>query len=287
MKVNLFIIDPQIDFCDSGTIIRDGQGNPVRTADGNEVKTPAGALCVAGADADCERLSKMILRLINKIDDINVTLDSHRTVDVAHPIFWVNSKGEHPTPFTIISEDDVVNGVWMATNPAWRKKATDYVKSLYSNKRYPLCIWPPHCRIGSRGHGIMPNVSDALLKWEEQRFACVNFVTKGSNVFTEHYSAVKADVPDPADPSTQLNTELLDILSQADLIPIAGQALSHCVANTITDVADNFGEDNIKKFVLLEDCCSNVGGFEQLGKDFVDRMVKRGMRVAKSTTFLA
>ena len=287
MKVHLFIIDPQIDFCDPGTLIKDKKGRTVLDSDGNEMKTPQGALCVAGADKDMERLATMINRLTNKISDIHVTLDSHRTVDVAHPIFWINSKGEHPGPFTVISESDVANGVWMTTNPQWRKRGLEYVKSLAANKRYALCIWPPHCRIGTRGHGIMPCVSDALLRWEEERFGVVNFVTKGSNIFTEHYSAVKADVPDPADSTTQLNAELVDTLAQADIIPVAGEALSHCVASTIGDVADNFGEDNIKKFVLLEDCCSNVGGFENLGKDFVARMTKRGMKIAKSTTFMA
>jgi len=77
------------------------------------------------------------------------------------------------------------------------------------------------------------------------------------------------------------------MLKEVDLIGISGEALSHCVANTITDIANNFGEDNIKKFVLIEDTCSNVGGFEKMGVDFVKNMTARGMQIMKSTDFMA
>ena len=263
MNTHMLIIDPQVDFC-----------------------SPDGALFVPGADQDVVRLASFIDRASSKINDIHVTLDSHRSVDIAHPIFWVDSTGKHPDPFTIISVDDVTNGVWTTTNPSLRQIGLDYVKALETNGRYPLCVWPAHCRIGSQGHSIAPVVCDALLRWEEKRFKVIDFVTKGSNVLTEHYSAVKADVPDPSDPTTMLNTDLLEILQTADVILISGQALSHCVANTITDIADNFGEDNIKKFVLLQDTCSNVPGFENLGEAFVRDMSARGMKVSTSVDYL-
>jgi nicotinamidase-related amidase len=76
-----------------------------------------------------------------------------------------------------------------------------------------------------------------------------------------------------------LNTDLIKVLVEADEILITGEALSHCVANTISDIANEFGDDNVKKFTLLEDTASNVPGFEKLGRDFVTTMVKKGMRV--------
>jgi nicotinamidase-related amidase len=115
----------------------------------------------------------------------------------------------------------------------------------------------------------------------------VDYVTKGSNFWTEHYSAVQADVPDPQDPGTLLNTDLIQTLENADLIALSGQALSHCVANTIRDIANNFGEDNIKKMILLIDTTSNVPGFEKMGQDFLVEMKGRGMQVEKSTDFLS
>ena len=263
MKVHLVTIDPQNDFCD-----------------------PNGALYVAGANEDMNRLANLIDRIGHKLNDIHVTMDSHRTIDIAHPVFWKDSHGNHPNPFTLISKDDVESGKWTPTNPGYYNIALNYVTKLEENNRYVLCIWPEHCIIGSWGHAIFPVVSDALRNWERDNFGVVDYVTKGSNVFTEHYSAVQADVPDPSDPTTTLNTRLLDILSNADIVAITGEALSHCVANTVNDIMENFGEENIKKLVLLTDTCSNVTGFDSLGEDFVREAVARGMQTSTSTEFL-
>jgi nicotinamidase-related amidase len=277
-KIDLLIIDPQLDFC-----------------------SPTGALSVVGADADCDRLAAMIARVSDRLNDIHVTLDTHHWFDIAHPSFWISGKDNksHPAPFTLITEDDVKNGVWKTTVPAYQNRRTmkahgmdrdgaeEYVHQLTVNNRYVLCIWPPHCLIGSDGAKVMPVVWNALNKWEQDHdTAFVDYVTKGSNYWTEHYSAIMADVPDPEDPSTQLNTKLIETLQEVDLIGISGEALSHCVASTITDIANNFGEENIKKFVLIEDTSSNVTGFEQLGIDFVKNMKARGMQTAKADDFL-
>ena len=262
MKIELLIIDPQVDFCD-----------------------PKGALYVPGADKDMERLAKMISRLKDKIDDIHVTLDSHHLVDIAHPIFWLNSNGQHPNPFTIITADDVKNGVYRTTNPQFQKRASEYVQTLEKNQRYPLCVWPPHCLIGSNGASVSPSLFEALIEWEKD-FAMVDYVTKGSNFWTEHYSAVQADVPDPQDPDTQLNMRLIETLQKADVILLAGEARSHCLANTVRDIADNFGEENIQKMVLLEDATSDVPGFEKFGEQFIKDMSKRGMKVSSTENYL-
>ena len=205
-------------------------------------------------------------------------------IHIAHPGFWVNSKGLNPNPFTLITEDDVKNGVWRAFNPAWQGRAVNYVETLKKNGRYVLCIWPPHCLIGTWGHSIVPSVARALYEWESD-FNRVEFVAKGSNLFTEHYSGVQADVIDDQDPSTALNTRLIDALNEADEILITGEALSHCVANTIRDIAAQFGADQVKKFTLLQDTCSNVGGFEKMGQDFVKEMVAKGMRITDTTAW--
>jgi nicotinamidase/pyrazinamidase len=248
------------------------------TIDGqNDFCNPKGALFVPGADQDMARLSAFINANQKRITKIHATLDSHQIVHVAHPIFWVNSQGQNPGPFSSISKQDIDNGVWRAANPQLQQRAVDYVTKLTTNNRYPLTIWPPHCIIGSWGHSLVPTLSDALIAWE-QGFRHVNYVAKGSNPFTEHYSAVQADVPDDQDPSTKLNTLLIDTLSTADEILITGEALSHCVANTITDIANNFGDDNIKKFTLLSDTSSNVPKCDKLGNDFVVSLTKRGMK---------
>jgi nicotinamidase-related amidase len=261
-KIHLLMIDPQNDFC-----IASGPGGE------------KGQLVVGGADADMARLAAFITKNRKRIEEIHCTLDSHQSVHIAHPIFWVNSKGEHPPIFSTITADDVKNGTWKAFYPPFQKRAQNYVDTLAKNGRYQLMIWPPHCLIGSWGHSIVPAVQAALVDWEIERFNKVNFVAKGSNLFTEHYSGVQADVPDDNDPSTKLNTNLIDALTDADEIVITGEALSHCVANTVRDVAVQFGVDNVKKFTLLQDTSSNVYQCEKLGRDFVLEMAGKGMKL--------
>lgn len=272
LKTQLLIIDPQVDFCDPNT----------------------GTLCVPGAKADCDRLGKMITRTLDMIDDIRVTLDSHQPVHIAHPLCWVDAKGNHPAPFTPIALEDVEgkNPKWRAYNPSWQDLQVNYVRALKAGNRYSLFIWPPHCLIGTVGATVMPAIGEAIRLWQDggnnigPAFAMVDYVTKGSNPFTEHYSVVKADVPDPNDPvGTGLNLNFIQRLQEADRIFVGGQALSHCVANSVRDIATEFGEEHIKKIVLLEDATSSVPGCEAMGEDFLKEMVGRGMQVAKTTDF--
>jgi nicotinamidase-related amidase len=263
-KIHLIVIDPQHDFCD-----------------------PKGALYVKGADKDMERLAGMVKKLKRKLDDIHVTLDSHHLVHIAHPIFWKDAAGNNPKPFTIITAQDVRSGVWTTTKPGLFKKAKDYVEALEKNARYPLCIWPPHCLIGSQGQAVYPVLYEALQDWCRD-FAAVDFVTKGSNILTEHYSAIVADVPDANDPSTQMNVSFLNTINEADLVLLAGEARSHCLANTGRDACDYFSDNSlVKKLVLLTDATSDVTGFENLGEQFVKDMTARGMQTTTCKDFLA
>lgn len=265
MKIHALLIDCQNDFTD-----------------------PHGSLYVKGADQDMDRLALMIRRLGNKLDGIHATLDSHALMHIGNPLFWQNSSGKHPTPFTTITEDDVVNAVWTPTRPGLAKHALEYVKALASSGRYTLTIWPPHCLIGDEGHCINRKVFEAFNEWETARYRTINMVTKGSNPLTEHYSIFKAEYQMPDDPTTQLNTNLVQTFMDADEVVIAGEASTHCVANSVLDLASAFNDDSyIKKLVYLKDASSPVPGFEKYADDFVSEMIKRGMRISSTTEYLA
>lgn len=244
-------------------------------------------LPVPGGMEDMKRLANLINRLSRKITDITATLDSHHVVQIFHQAYWVDGKGAHPDPFTSIKEEDVLNGTWLPTNPSWRQKSLDYVRHLAANNSTPLMIWKNHCLIGSWGHSLVPCVSDALIKWETDNFGLVNYEVKGDDIWTEHYGALASECPRPDNPATMLNTRLIDILQEADELLIGGEALNFCVRSTVNQVALEFGDENIKKFVLLTDCTSNVPGLEKLGTDFVRDMTARGMQVTTSVDYLA
>ena len=271
MRVELLIIDPQNDFMDQ----------------------PDAALPVPGATEDMQRLAAMIDRVGSKLEDIHVTLDSHRVIDVGHPGMWRNEDGEYPPPFTVISADDIARGVWVPRNPAFRSRLLSYARELEARGNYPLMVWPEHCLIGTPGHNVQPDLMAALIRWERKEFANVDYVTKGTNTFTEHYGALQAEVPDPEDPATQLNSRFLDMLAEADIIAVAGEALSHCVMSTVNQIADNIGEEHIKKFYILHDASSPVpavpGGpdFPAIAQAWLKDMEARGMRLSTTESFLA
>ena len=167
--------------------------------------------------------------------------------------------------------------------------------SLNRAAAIPLMIWPIHCLIGSVGATIVEELQDAL-KLFCMAGATVDYVTKGSNIYTEHYSAVQAEVPDPEDPKTLLNMGLVQTLMEADEIAFAGEAGSHCLANSLTDIANGFKDDSyVKKIVLLEGCYSPVpiplpDGTDlgvKMQTDFIKSMKARGMRVVPVADYLS
>lgn len=286
-KIHLVIIDPQNDFLgnDDGTpySINLQYGRPLTAT-----------LSVPGAVSDMNRVATFIDRVGHKLDDIHVTLDSHRLIDIAHPAFWMDQTGKQPNPFTIISASDIGTGIWTTRNPAFRSRAYSYAKALESTPDgYKICVWPPHCLIGTWGHNVYQGLNEALQRWSDKEFAMVDYVTKGSNPWTEHYGALMAEVPDPNDPSTGLNTEFLKMLAEADVVAVAGEASSHCVLKTVTQIADNIGDEHVKKFHLLQDCMSsvpaipNVVDFPAIAQAWLKDMKRRGMTVTTSIDFLS
>lgn len=284
---NLFIIDPQHDFCYPGAApIFDAKW---RITNSN---VASGALYVTGADRDMDRLAKMIAANPKRIKRIIVTLDSHNPIHIAHPVFIVDSNGNHPAPYTLITNADVKSGKWRGNNPEFTKILLDYTEKLESTGKLVLCVWPPHCLIGTVGHTVYAPLAAELQDWVNFKGKNVDYFTKGSNPYTEHYGAAKAEVERDDDISTKLNSHLVQLLLNTgdEDILIAGEALSHCVATTIRQVANEFAKhspDLIKKFVLLTDACSNVVGFESFGNDFISEMTVKGLRTSTTDTYFA
>lgn len=257
MNIQLLVIDAQNDFCD-----------------------PSGALYVPGAKEDVDRLTTFVREHKDKLTGIYATLDTHKMLHIAHPVWWVDADGNHPDVFTAITEEDATgaDAKWRAADSNLQEYTEMYVKQLAKNGRYDLVIWPPHCIEGTEGNKICADLKNALLEWEQDNRK-VNYVLKGTNMHTEHYSAIKADVVHADDPNTDLNQELIDELQRGDMVLIAGEALSHCVANTVRDIAANIPAEDIKKYVLLLDTTSPVTGFETLADEFVAEMKEKGMQV--------
>jgi len=271
---HLLVIDPQNDFCDLPP-----DHLPVDPITGDR---PAPALAVAGAHRDMQRLADLIRAAAPGITELTVTLDSHHRLDIAHPTFWRTGEGSAVAPFTPITAAQVREGRYLPRDAASLPRALAYLDELERRGRYTLMVWPVHCEIGTWGHKVHADLRAACDEWERRRHAVVDVVSKGSNPWTEHYSAVRAEVPDDADPDTQLNKRLIDTLDRADLIVIAGEASSHCVRATTEDVAANL-TGRLDRIVLLTDCMSPVAGFEAEHAAFMADMRDRGVRLATAS----
>lgn len=272
MTTTLLIIDPQNDFCDlpAGWC-------PADPVAGGAI-TPA--LPVAGAHADLLRLAALIDRCAGRLDEIVITLDSHHRYDIAHPTFWQTDSGGAVAPFTPITAAEVRAGRLRPREAAALPRALAYLDALEQAGRYTLMVWPVHCEIGTWGHNVHAAVRGACNRWEEHHLRVAHKVFKGSNPWTEHYSALQAEVPDPADPATQLNTTLIGQLDQADLIVIAGQASSHCVKATTEHLAQHLPSRRPDKLLLVTDAMSPVAGFEAQAQAFIDGLRRQGARTA-------
>lgn len=291
-KIALFLIDPQNSFCEK----LDDQSQE------NCQKLKTGELYVPGADESMKRLAAFVEKYSKLLKSIKTTLDSHNRFHIGNNIFFVDDNGNNPPIFTRLEESNntIVGSTFNPKEGKFeaignfrtyklphQKRAVQYLKHIDATGRYKHTTWPVHCQIGTRGHNVHSELMKAFVKWEDVNKTNVNYVTKGSNPFTEHFSAVQAEVIDPNDPTTQFNNQLADSLIEFDKILIGGQARSHCVANTIRDIANNYGEQFVKKCVLLTDATNDVPGFEHEGEAFVKDMSNLGMETSSTTDFFA
>lgn len=201
---------------------------------------PGGSLAIPSADSDAKRTASFITSNALSINRVVATLDSHHKLHIAHPCFWVNSNGDHPAPFTVISSQDVIDGKWIPrddlkcppvdmpceeqdivgeTHKFWNENgefdtltwSIEYTRRLESKGRFQLCVWPEHCLIGTPGHNVVKIVRDALDEWSHRTGRSVEWVEKGQNLLTEMYSALCAEVP--VNVKTSFNNDLLDSVS--------------------------------------------------------------------------
>lgn len=258
MNTALLVIDPQNDFCH-----------------------PEGTLYVAGAADDCERLASFITTQSMCINSIHVTLDIHPYYHIAHPPFWKDKTGKNPDPFTIITYEDFSKGLFMPIDETISERVEQYLQNLEAKGRYNLTLWPLHCLRGSNGISVEKNIWDAIHAWEVVHPRMnVNYVAKAANPYTEHYSGIQSEVPDPEDATTGINFAFINELKKANHIIIAGEALSHCVANTVRDISTYIP---LNQITLLTDCTSAIKGYEAEAQTFLEEMTARGMKIAKST----
>jgi nicotinamidase/pyrazinamidase len=244
----------------------------------NDFCMPDGTLYIPGAENDLKRTASFIKQNINNIDHIILTQDNHQVIDISHPYFWEDKNGNHPEPLTQISTEDIENEIWIPRFEV--SKAKNYVRNLEKKGEFPHIVWPEHCIQGSRGAAFTDVIMHEVIEWARQG-KHYEMVVKGTNPLTEHFGVLRANIPIEKNAETQLNTRLLSTLRKYNNILIAGEAKSHCVANTVKQLLEY--SDIPGKITLLQDCMSNVPGMEHIADSIYSEAKKAGVVFRNST----
>lgn len=256
MKTSIIIIDPQNDFC-----------------------MPGASLYVKGADSDMHRLSKFIIENANEIDSIHISLDMHLYDSIFHPMYWVDSKGNNPEPFTNITLEEVLSGVWKVNNQKDFDISIKYLRSLKEKKTFTHTIWPYHCIAGTYGSNIFPVLFSALKNWMEITKKSFKTHIKGMDRNSEQFGIFQREG------GGEYNNKLIhELFDENDNVLVAGQAKSHCVAISLKQILD-IHTDVVEKITLLTDTTSNVEGFEHIADKIYEDLRLNGMKEMTTDEF--
>ncbi len=254
-----------------------------------------------GAVEDNRRLIEFLYRHLSLITRIFLTLDTHQAAQIFHSLFWVDAEGRHPDPYTTITAQEVRSGRWRVNTaladmlgweaPYLEQHGRHYTESLERAGKYVLTIWPYHAMLGGVGHALVPAVEEAVFFHAIARYSQPEFRLKGWHPLTEHYSVFRPEVQSGPDGRRlgEVDRELLERLLRVDAILIAGQAKSHCVVWTVTDLLEQLPDPALAdKVYLLEDCASPVvvpGGldFTDQAEEAYRRFAEAGMHRVRST----
>jgi len=256
-----------------------------------------------GAVEDNTRLCQFIYRNLAHISHITATMDTHRTMQVFHAVFFVDGDGKHPAPYTDIHASELRDGKWQF-NPALASEFSiapeygqqmmiHYADALEKKGKYALTIWPYHAMLGGIGHALVSSVEEALFFHSIARNTQYEIEIKGDKPFTENYSVVGPEVLTGPMGETlgAHNQKFIAQLQQSDKLIIAGQAKSHCVAWTVQDLLNDINAVDpalAMKVYLLGDCSSpvvvpGVVDHTDAANEAYTRFAQAGMNIVKST----
>jgi nicotinamidase-related amidase len=256
----------------------------------------------SGAVDDNRRLCEFVYRNLGAITQIVPSLDTHQAMQVFHAIWLVDDQGNHPAPYTLVSAEDVEAGRWRMNTAVAKALGIDvdyaerhlahYTRRLARSGKYDLTIWPYHAMLGGIGHALVSAVEEAFFFHGIARHSQPDFQVKGDNPLTEHYSMLGPEVTEGPDGDRLggRNTGLIERLLTFDVVVVAGQAKSHCMAWTIDDLLQDevAGERLAERTYLLEDCTSpvvvpGVVDYTDEADAAFERYAAAGMHVVRSS----
>jgi nicotinamidase-related amidase len=252
-----------------------------------------------GAVDDSRRLCCFIYENLARISQVIPSLDTHSPIQIFHSIFLVDQDGRHPRPYTVVSREDIEQGLWRIDPNVCAELQIDlddgeqhilhYTRKLEDGGKYAWTIWPYHALLGGIGHALVSSVEEAIFFHSIARTAQPCFVAKGSHPLTESYSILGPEVQTDAKGEVleSRSESFAETLSGLDMLIAAGQAKSHCLAWTVEDLLVTGGVQ-ASRIYLLEDCTSPVVvpgliDYTEEAADAFRRFEEQGVHLVKST----
>lgn len=245
----------------------------------NDFCHPNGSLFIPNSIVDNVNLEFFLKKNLLKINELFITLDTHWVYNISHPTFWLTANNRHPDPFTIVTLKSLHGGLIRPINLSQVERVERYLMFL-SEKNIQHTIWPEHCLVGGWGQQLESSILSMLEKFQQVHHKAPVVVHKGLNPYSEHFSALSAVLSDSKDLAMHSPQKLVQQLLNCDFLYVAGQSLSHCVAQTIIDLFNYISDKNLmKKIILLTDCTSCVPGFEDLSLSYLNLFSKWGVQL--------
>ena len=254
-----------------------------------------------GAVDDNRRLCEFIYRNLGTITRIFPSLDTHRAMQIFHPLADRRGRQPHRSP-TRSSRPRMANGRWRV-NPAVAeaigldvdyaaRHLAYYTRRLADGGKFDLTIWlTTRCSAASATRSCRRS----RRRSSSTASPATASPPSGQGRQPAHRALLDArsggDGGLDGDRLDRLNTDLIDALLTFDAVVVAGQAKSHCVAWTIDDLISG-DEASVRRLAeqtyLLEDCTSpvvvpGVVDYTDSADEAFARYEAAGMNVVRST----
>jgi nicotinamidase-related amidase len=285
LRVGLLLVDAQNTFC-----------------------VPGFELFVAGASGqaavdDNRRLCEFVYRNLGAITRIVPSLDTHHAMQIFHAAWLRDEQGNRPDPMTLVTAEDAASGRWRVDSEVALAAGVDpeyaqrhlvhYTQQLADTNKYELTVWPYHAMLGGIGHALVSSVEEAVFFHGLARRSAPRFTVKGELALTEHYSMLGPEVTEGPDGDAIGGTDhaLVETLLGFDVVVVAAQAKSHCLAWTIDDLLAHHSvqeQQLAERTYLLEDCTSpivvpGVVDYTAQADAAFERYAEAGMHIVRST----
>lgn len=264
-----------------------------------------GELYIDGAEEDCERAAIFLRWLGRRATEVTLSIDTHDKMHIAHPMHWEYQGGEHPKPFSTLSGRVPLQHVSSGTPNDGdsfkrddRSLLTTSVPEMYEgsqshvSEQEPwgrLTVWPEHCLTGSFETMIWPSILDAVHRWQTLVKKPVTWIRKGQTLQSEQFGIFRLA---GASKFTVRGARILGRMAKADRIYVMGQARSHCVGESLSQMQDyfqaTFGVRNklMSKVYLVGDCTRDVPSFEEESAARIRNLVNHGMKIVTTAEIM-